>query len=462
MDGSQPINPYLSGNFAPVRSEDSFDLKVTGAFPRDLAGSLYRNGPNPQFDPGPSYHWFSGDGMLHAFHVEDGRVRYSNRFIRTPKWRDENAAGRRLFGGLGNPMGNDPSVAGHDSGVANTNVVWHANRLLALEEAHAPFEMEPDTLESLGYRDFGGNVTAHPKIDPETGEMAFFGYAVGPQPLSNLVSYGVVDAAGALVRRETFEAPFCSMIHDFIVTRKHALFPVLPLTGSLERVMTGGPAFAWEPDKGAHVGVMARGAGVETIRWFNTGANYVFHVMNAWDEGDRIIADVMQYESPPLFPNADGSRGAPASARLARWTFDLAGASDVIGREYIDDLPGEFPRFDERRAGLSYRHGWFAGQEAIPGSVRAASLAHIDLATGVRSVWDLPRGDAVSEPVFVPRSAEADEGDGWLVAVAYRAQEDRSDLVVLEAKDVAAGPIGAAEMPRRVPFGFHGNWRPAA
>jgi carotenoid cleavage dioxygenase-like enzyme len=462
MDGSQPINPYLSGNFAPVGSEDSFDLKVTGAFPRELAGSLYRNGPNPQFDPGAAYHWFSGDGMLHAFHVEDGKVRYSNRFIRTPKWRDENAAGRRLFGGLGNPMGNDASVAGHDSGVANTNVVWHANRLLALEEAHAPFEMEPKALESLGYRDFGGNVTAHPKIDPETGEMVFFGYAVGPQPLSNVISYGVVDAAGALVRRENFEAPFCSMIHDFIVTRKHALFPVLPLTGSLERVMGGGPAFAWEPDKGAHVGVMVRDAGVETIRWFNTGANYVFHVMNAWDEGDKIFADVMQYETPPLFPNADGSRGAPASARLARWTFDLAGASDAIKREYLDDLPGEFPRFDERRAGLSYRHGWFAGQEAIPGSVRAASLAHIDLATGARSVWDLPRGDAVSEPVFVPRSPEAAEGDGWLVAVAYRAQEDRSDLVVLEAQDVAAGPIATAQMPRRVPFGFHGNWRQAS
>jgi carotenoid cleavage dioxygenase len=462
MDGSQPINPYLSGNFAPVRSEDSFDLKVTGAFPRDLAGSLYRNGPNPQFDPGGDYHWFSGDGMIHAFHVEGGRVRYANRYIRTPKWCDEHAAGRRLFGGMGNPMGDDPSVAGHDSGVANTNIVWHGGRLLALEEAHAPFEMDPRSLASIGYRDLGGKVTAHPKIDPETGEMVFFGYAVGAQPLSNIVSYGVADAAGALVRRDDFTAPYCSMIHDFMVTREHVLFPVLPLTGSLERVMRGGPAFAWEPDKGAFVGVMARKAGVDTIRWFNTGATYVFHVMNAWDEGDKIFADVMQYETAPLFPNADGSRSAErASARLARWTFDLAAGSDVIKREYIDDMPGEFPRSDERRAGLSYRHGWFAGQDDRPGAIRAASIAHIDLATGKRSVWSLPPGDAISEPVFVPRSAGADEGDGWLVAVAYRAQEDRSDMVVLEAQDVAAGPIATAEMPRRVPFGFHGNWRGA-
>jgi carotenoid cleavage dioxygenase len=461
VDGSQTTSPFLRGNFAPVRSEDDFELKVTGEMPRGLAGSLYRNGPNPQFEPDTDYHWFIGDGMIHGFHVEDGKVRYSNRYVRTPKWTMEHEAGRRLFNTWGDPRTADPVTLGKDSGVANTNIFWHGGRLLALEEGHPATRMDPLTLETQGYVDLGGKVTAHPKIDPNTGEMVFFAYMDDAMPFSAKVSYGVADAAGRLVRRESFEAPYCSMIHDFMVTQSHVLFPVLPLTGDLQRAMSGGPAFAWEPEKGAYVGVMRRDAGVETIRWFNTEANYVFHVMNAWEEGDKIFADVMQYECAPLFPKADGSRGDKAEARLARWTFDLAGGSDHIKRDYIDDLPGEFPRFDERRSGLSYRHGWFAAQTGRAGENRADGIAHIDLQTGKRTTYASPAGDAISEPVFTPRSASADEGDGWLVAVAYRAQEDRSELMVFDAQDVAAGPIATAEVPRRVPFGFHGNWRPA-
>lgn len=458
-------SPYLRGNFAPIRSEDDFvDLPVRGELPAGLAGVLYRNGPNPQFAPRDGgYHWFVGDGMMHAFHVEDGRVRYRNRYARTPKWTAEHAAGRALFGSWGDPRSSDPSVIGLDGGVANTNVLWHGGRLLALEEAHAPFEMDPDSLESRGYRDaFGGRVTAHPKIDPETGEMVFFAYAVGEVPLSSTISYGVADAAGRLVRRQDFEAPYCSMIHDFMVTRDHVLFPVLPLTGSLERAMRGGPPFAWEPGKGAFVGVMRRDADVSTIRWFETEACYVFHVLNAWDDGDRIVADVMQYDRAPLFPNADGGAGAPSWARLTRWTFDLSGASNVIRSEPLDDLAGEFPRIDERRAGLANRHGWFAAQRRRPGDVRADALVHIDFATGRRSIAGFDGGDCVSEPVFAPRSADAAEGDGWITAVVWRAAENRSDFVVYEAQDISAGPVAVVELPRRTPFGFHGDWRPSA
>jgi carotenoid cleavage dioxygenase-like enzyme len=462
MDGSHPINTYLSGNFAPVRGEDDFDLDVVGQIPAGLAGAFYRNGPNPQFDPGDDYHWFGGDGMIHGFFVEGGKVRYRNRYVRTPKWQAENAAGRRLFGTFGDPRTTDPSVMATDSGVANTNIVWHAGRLMALEEGHKPFELDPLTLESRGYIDaYRGRVTAHPKIDPETGEMVWFGYSSGEMPLNSTVSYGVTDRSGAVVRRDDFEAPYSSMVHDFLVTRRHALFPILPLTGSLERAMRGGPAFAWEPQKGAFVGVMARDSSVDTIRWFETQACYVFHPMNAWEEGDRIFADVMEYPAAPLFPNADGSAGERTSARLVRWTFDLAGGTNQIKREPLDDMAGEFPRFDERRAGLSYRHGWFAANRFRPGAVHFDAIAHIDLSTGKRTSHDLPAGDAAGEPVFVPRSADAPEGDGWVVSVVYRGNEDRSDFLVFDAQDLPAGPIAAARMPRRVPFGFHGNWRPA-
>jgi carotenoid cleavage dioxygenase len=251
------------------------------------------------------------------------------------------------------------------------------------------------------------------------------------------------------------------MVHDFLVTSGHVLFPILPLTGSLQRAMTGGPPFAWEPGKGAFIGVMARNAAVGSMRWFEVEPCYVFHPMNAWEEGTRIIADVMEYPQAPLFPNADGSRGVGSAARLVRWTLDLAADSNIVHREPLDDLAGEFPRFDERRAGLAYRHGWFAGNTTSQRELGFDAIAHVDLKTGKRGVYAFPTGDVPGEPVFVPRSGGADEGDGWLVALAYRGAEDRSDFVVFDAQDVTAGPIGLAKVPRRVPFGFHGNWRQA-
>jgi carotenoid cleavage dioxygenase len=240
MNAPARINPYLSGNFAPLREENDYvDLKVDGAIPPELAGTYYRNGPNPQFEPrDANYHWFAGDGMIHAFTVLNGKVSYKNRYVQTPKWTAEHAAGKALFGTFGNPMTSEPDVIGQDSGVANTNIIWHAGKLLALEEGHQPFEMDPRSLQSKGYLDYAGHAkrfTAHPKIDPETGELVFFGYMVGDVPFSKGIAFGVADKTGKVTRLDTFEAPYASMIHDFFVTRNYAMIPVMPLTGSLER-----------------------------------------------------------------------------------------------------------------------------------------------------------------------------------------------------------------------------------
>jgi len=465
MNAPPRISPYLSGNFAPLRSEDEFsDLTIKGALPRELAGRLYRTGPNPQFEPrDDNYHWFAGDGMLHAFHLENGKASYRNRYVRTPKWELENKAGKALFGTFGNPMTSDPDVIGKDSGTANTNILYHAGKLLALEEGHQPFEVDPRSLASRGYIPYAGDAhrfTAHPKIDPETGEMLFFGYMAGEDFFSKSVAFGVVDKSGKVTRLERFDAPYAAMIHDFMVTRSHVLFPVLPLTGSLERAMQGQPPFAWEPEAGAYVGVLARRESIDKIRWFKTDPNYVFHVMNTWEEGTKIFADVMEYPVAPLFPNVDGSPGLQAAAVLRRWTFDLAANTDTIHRETLDDLSGEFPRIDDRKAGLAYRHGWFAAQSDPEVFASFNTIAHFDTQTGKRQSHSFAKGDVTSEPVFVERSTA--EGDGWILAVVYRGNEDRSDLVVLEAQDIAKGPIATAELPRRVPFGFHGNWAPVA
>jgi len=203
---------------------------------------------------------------------------------------------------------------------------------------------------------------------------------------------------------------------------------------------------------------MRRDADASTIRWFNTEACYVFHPLNSWEEGDLIHCDVMRYDMAPLFPYANGRPGEKSAARLVRWTFDLAGASDAIKETPLDDLDGEFPRVDPRVETLKHRHGWYAADPTNSGTIKQCAIAHLDLQTGKRQVYELSGGDLTSEPVFVPRSADAPEGDGWLTATIYRAGEDRTDLAIFEAQDLAKGPIAIAEVPRRVPFGFHGNW----
>jgi carotenoid cleavage dioxygenase-like enzyme len=222
-------------------------------------------------------------------------------------------------------------------------------------------------------------------------------------PMSPGVSFGVTNADGSLKRRQEFQAPYTSMVHDFMVTENHVLLPILPLSMSLERAMSGRPPVAWEPEKGAYVGVMRRDGEVSSIRWFNTEACYVFHPLNAWEEGDKLFADVMRYDVAPLFPNADGSPGQQTAARLVRWTFDLAADSDAIREEAIDDLDGEFPRVDPRFETRKHRHGWYAADPASEKTVRQSAIAHLDLQTGKRQVYALNGGDLTSEPVFVPR-----------------------------------------------------------
>jgi len=456
-----PDDPFLRGNYAPWPMEGEIqDLVVEGEIPGELEGTYFRNGPNPQFAPRGGYHWFDGDGMIHALRLRDGKASYRNRWVRTARFQLERAAGEALFGGLASMGSTDPRVGSSmtSPNAANTNIVWHAGRLLALWEGGPPHALDPRSLETVGPYDFGGKLagafTAHPKLDPETGEMLCFGYGFLPP----FLRYHVVSKDGRLVRSEEIEVPVATMMHDFIVTRDHVIFMVCPAVFRLENVEKGLSPLQWEPELGTRLGVMPRDGGSRDVVWFETDPCYVFHPMNAWSEGGRVVADVCRYAQLPLFDEGTRAEGMQdLTAKLTRWTLDLA--SGTVKEEALDDAASEFPRLDERRTGLRYRHGYAAG--AAPGAGERAgfdAIFHYDLDTGTRRMHRVAASDAVGEPVFVPRAPDAAEGDGFLVALAYRGEERRSDLLILDAKDVEGKPLATVQLPHRIPFGFHGNW----
>jgi carotenoid cleavage dioxygenase len=465
MSQAFPRQRFLRGNFAPLRVEcDAPDLVIDGELPRELHGTLLRNGPNPLYPPRDDYHMFSGDGMVHAFRIEDGRVSYRNRWVRTAKFERERAAGRALYGTFGNPATSDPAVRGTPYNVANTNVLFHGGHLLALEEFNPPFELDAASLASIGVHDYGGALrgpmSAHPKIDAETGAMHAFGYGLDGFG-SKRMAYHHIDASGQLTRTVEFDAPYAAMVHDFIVTKSSIVFPLFPLTISPARARSGGPLLAWEPQLPSLLGVMPRAGGAQDIVWYEGEACCVFHPLNAYDDDGAIVADMLRYDAGPGFPGADGSApdAAKAVARLERWRLPVTSATHTISMERLDEQASEYPRLDERYAGLRHRYGYFATTPGEQG--RAAvfdELARYDFARGHKELYRLPPGDFVSEPVFVARSATAGEGQGYLLAVVYRGAEARSDLVVLDAEQISAGPIAIARLETRVPFGFHGNW----
>jgi carotenoid cleavage dioxygenase len=448
-------NPFLRGNYAPWPMEgDIPECEVEGELPDALRGTLYRNGPNPQYPPRGGYHWFDGDAMVHAFSFDAGRCRYRNRWIRTDKLGAERAAGEGLFGGLSDMMNDDPRAAGVAFNPANTHLVRHGGRFLALFEGGPPTEIDPETLETVGVHHFDGKLvgamTAHPHEDPSNGELVFFGYS----PVPPFLRWHVAAADGTLVRSEIIDVPFPSMMHDVIVTREHVVFVVCPATFRPENLSSDAP-IRWEPELGTHLGVMPRDGGSEDVRWLETEPGYVFHVMNGWDEPGRVVADVCRFERLPILERPDQALDEASPPRLTRWTLDLAAGR--VDAAPLDDAPCEFPRLDDRHACGPYRFGLAAGY--AEGDRREGlfdTVVRYDHDRGTRASCRLP--GFLSEPVFVPRAPDAPEGEGFVLALLWRPDVDRSEVAVLDAENLADGPLATVKLPHRVPHGFHANF----
>jgi carotenoid cleavage dioxygenase len=476
------VNRYLEGNFGPVREEWTVtDLEVTGNIPDHLDGRYLRNGPNPVVDPDPAtYHWFTGTGMVHGIRLRDGLAEwYRNRWVRSSD----------VAEALGEEPKNGPVFAGFDFS-PNTNVIGHGGRTFAIVEAGPrPYELT-DELETVGPCDFDGSLpggyTAHPLADPDSGELHAVSYFFG---WANKVQYSVLGTDGRVRRTVDIEVGGSPMMHAFSLTDHHVIVydlpvtfdttsaastaprPVRPLVSRIvghrrlpERVVAfmsrfaGDPGFPyrWNPDYPARVGVMPRDADGSEVRWFDVEPCYVYHPLNAYDDGDdRIVLDVARH--PKMFA-ADHHGPNEGPPTLDRWTVDLS-AGKVI-EERLDDRGQEFPRIDERLTGRRHRYGYAAAVGTAASSIDGTdTLLKHDLASGRTQVRSFGPASRVGEFVFVPSGPDAGEDEGVVMGFVHDNETGRTNLTLLDAETLDT--MATVHLPARVPYGFHGNWIPS-
>lgn len=469
-------DPQLAGTLLPTRIEaDLFDLEVDGEIPKSINGTFYRNTPEPQVTPQQFHTFIDGDGMASAFHFEDGHVDFISRWVKTPRFTAERLARKSLFGMYRNPYTDDTSVKGLDRTVANTSIISHHGKVLAVKEDGLPYELDPRSLETRGRFDYDGQVTsqthtAHPKFDPETGDLLFFGSAAKGEATPDMAYY-IVDKHGKVTHETWFEQPYGAFMHDFAITRNWSIFPIMPATNSLSRLKAKQPIYMWEPELGSYIGVLPRRGQGSQIRWLKAPALWVFHVVNAWEVGNKIYIDLMESEILPFpFPNSQNQPFAPEKAvpRLTRWEIDLDSSSDEIKRTRLHDFFAEMPIMDFRFALQCNRYDFMGVDD--PRKPLAHQQAEKIFAYNSLGIWDNHRGDydlwytgeasAAQEPAFVPRSPTAAEGDGYLLTVVGRLNENRSDLVILDTQDIQSGPVATIKLPFRLRAALHGCWVP--
>jgi carotenoid cleavage dioxygenase len=438
-------NAYLAGNYAPVSDELTVtELDVTGHIPDHLDGRYVRIGPNPLAAPDPaSHHWFLGEGMVHGVRLRDGRAEwYRNRFVRSSAVAE--ALGGAAPTGPANPMFPDVSP--------NTNVIANAGRILAISEGGVRPYALTDELDTVGPCDFDGTLpvgwTAHPHADPATGELHAVSYFFGWE---NTLHYTVLGTDGRITRQVEIGVHGAPMVHDFSLTDRHVIVYDLPVRFDLDMVTAGDRfPYRWDPEYPARVGVMARHGDGSDVRWFDVEPCYVFHPMNAYEDGNSIVIDLARH--PRMF---DAVRLGPAEGppTLDRWTIDLA--RSAVTETRLDERGHEFPRIDERLTGRPHRYGYTVSLTAGGADLASAVFRH-DLVAGRADSRTFGPDVSVSEFVFVPSSSGASEDDGVLMGYTHDRRSDESTLTLLDAETLDT--VASVAIPARIPYGFHGNW----
>jgi carotenoid cleavage dioxygenase len=460
------LPPVLRGAFTPVTAELDVDrLEVIGKVPADLNGAYFRNGPNRRFAAEGRYHWYDGDGMIHAAYFDRGTVRYRNRWIGTAPLAEEIAAGRALWKGLHEaPRRDRPDMPLKNT--SNTDVAFHDGKLVTMWYlAGGMYHLDPMTLETLGPARFDGagalRASAHSKVDERTGEFLFFDY--GKE--APYMHYGVIGRDGALAHRIPVELPGPRLPHDMAFTEHYAILHDFPLVYDDDALAAGRHKLRFHADRPTRFAVVPRRGTPEQIRWFEAAPAYMLHVVNAWEEGDEIVMLGTPFRLPrDLAGNIEAEKFAKMWSIMHRdfyfheWRFDLK--TGRTRERVVDDVfCTEFPMVNNRYRGARTRYSYhIAMVRESRMQPRFAGLVKYDVERGTAQAWSEGRDFFYSEAPFAPADAAESEDHGYLVSFVWNAREQRSEIQIFDARRFGGGPIAQVLLPHAVPPGFHATW----
>lgn len=487
-DSSQPHH-YLSGNFAPVPDETPpcKDLPVKGHLPECLDGEFVRVGPNPKFAPVAGYHWFDGDGMIHGLRIKEGKATYVSRYVKTSRLKQEEFFGGSKFMKIGDLKGlfgllmvNMQMLraklkvldVSYGTGTGNTALIYHHGKLLALSEADKPYVvkvLEDGDLQTLGMLDYDKRLahsfTAHPKVDPFTGEMFTFGYSHAPP----YITYRVISKDGLMQDPVPITIPEPIMMHDFAITENYAIIMDLPLYfRPKEMVKDKKLIFTFDSTKKARFGVLPRYAKDELlIKWFDLPNCFIFHNANAWEEGDEVVLITCRLQNPDLDMVSGNVKEKLENFTNELYEMRFNMKTGLASQKKLSASAVDFPRVNESYTGRKQRFVYGTMLDSIAkvtGIIKFDLHAEpdygktkLEVGGNVQGIFDLGPGRFGSEAIFVPREPgiTSEEDDGYLIFFVHDEASGKSAVNVIDAKTMSADPVAVVELPHRVPYGFH-------
>ena len=461
-------HPFMSGPFTPnYREVNATDLTVIGDIPRRLNGVYLRNGQNaPVIQRLGVYHAFDGDGMLHMMSFRDGRCEYRNRLIPTKGFMEEMQAGEALYGGLiDNPRLSKRPGWGARGGLKDTSatdVIVHAGRALTMfYQCGEPYRLDARSLAFEGTSPWGeqvladGGLSAHGKVDLATGDLLFFNY--GKQ--APYMHYGEVDRHDRLVHYVPVPLPGPRLPHDMAFTANYAVLNDFPLHWDEALLAQGRHKLTYDPGKPSRFAVVPRRHAPQIgIRWFEASSTYVLHWLNAWEEDDEIVLHGYHQKTPMPRGGDDNTGNTLGPERygptIFEWRLNLRTGKTHERR--LDERYLEFGMINAEYLGKPYRYSY--NMIAHPGAFLFDGILRYDHRTGQSQQYLFGEGRFGSESPMAPCHDARFEDDGYVVSFVTDMSADRSECVILDARDIGAGPVARILLPHRIGSGTHSCW----
>lgn len=459
------FNPYVSDILhSPTDKEIVVDelTVLEGEVPTDFNGAYVRNGPNSMYPPIGRHHWFDGDGMLHAVYIKDGKVGYRNRYIETKGLQHEKKAGKAQWVGLMENPSQNPKFE-RLKNTSNTDIVFHNNNLITLWYVSGePYRIDAKTLETIGIEDFGGqlknNISAHAKVDEHTGEFIFFDYG-NTYPY---MMYGVVSADGKSVHSVPIELPGPRLPHDMWISENYSILMDLPFFNDPEALKNGRYKVKYFDELPSRFGVIPRYGDSKDIRWFEADPCYIYHSINAWEEGDELVL-IASRTTTPIPPVKEGASKIEKMVQLLYneftlyyWRLNLK--TGRVKEGALDDMNTEFPIINLDYLGRKGRYSYNVYMDNSYTTLTFKGLVKYDTWTGKSQKYMFGDQRFGNEAAFAPRINAKSEDDGYVVTYVYDKEKDQSELIIIDAQNFELGPIARVGIPQRIPMGFHATW----